>query len=38
VGKQPLSLALVAYYNVDKPRYQADYQIRFSLTFMFPAK
>ena len=38
VGKQPLSLALVAYYNVDKPRFQADYQIRFAVTFMFPAK
>lgn len=38
VGKQPLSLAAVAYYNLDKPRYQADYQIRITLTFLFPAK
>lgn len=38
VAKQPLTLALAAYYNVDKPLYQADYQIRLTLTFMFPAK
>ena len=38
VAKQPLTLALAAYYNVDKPLYQADYQIRLTLTFMFPSK
>ena len=38
VAKQPLTLALAAYYNVDKPKYQADYQIRLTLTFMFPSK
>jgi hypothetical protein len=38
VAKQPLTLSVSAYYNVDKPKYQADYQIRLTLTFMFPSK
>lgn len=34
--KQPMSLALASYYNVDKPTGVADWQARVALTLMFP--
>ncbi len=36
VGKQPLNAQLTAYYNVEKPEYGPDWQLRFQLVFLFP--
>lgn len=36
LGKQPMSLALVSYYNVSAPAGGADWQARVVLTLMFP--
>ncbi len=35
VGKLPINLSLAAYYNVVKPTYGADWQLRTQLTLSF---
>jgi hypothetical protein len=35
-GKLPVNTFLQAYYNVVKPDYEANWQIRFQVQFMFP--
>lgn len=36
IGKQPINAQLAAYYNVEKPEYGPDWQLRFQLVFLFP--
>ncbi len=36
IGKQPMNASLAAYYNVEKPDFGADWQLRFQLQFLFP--
>jgi len=36
IGKQALNGQLSAYYNVEKPEYGPDWQLRFQLVFLFP--
>lgn len=36
IGKQPMNAQVAAYYNVDKPRFGADWQLRLQLQFLFP--
>jgi hypothetical protein len=35
-GKQPVNMQVSAYYNVKKPDFGADWQLRLQLQFMFP--
>ncbi len=36
IGKQPMNASLAAYYNVEKPDFGADWQMRFQVQFLFP--
>jgi len=36
IGKQPLNGQVSAYYNVEKPKFGADWQLRLQLQFLFP--
>jgi hypothetical protein len=36
IGKQPVNGQASAYYNVEKPRFGADWQLRLQLQFLFP--
>ena len=36
VGKQPINAQLSAYYNVEKPEFGPDWQLRFQIQFLFP--
>jgi hypothetical protein len=36
VGKQPMNGQISAYYNVEKPNFGADWQLRLQLQFLFP--
>ena len=36
IGKQPMNASLATYYNVEKPDFGADWQIRAQLQFLFP--
>lgn len=36
IGKQPVNGQISAYYNVEKPRFGADWQLRLQLQFLFP--
>lgn len=36
IGKQPMNGQISAYYNVEKPEYGADWQLRLQLQFLFP--
>ena len=36
IGKQPVNTLLQAYYNVDKPDFGADWQLRIQFSFLFP--
>ena len=36
IGKQPVNTSLQAYYNVEKPDFGPDWQLRLMLQFMFP--
>ena len=36
IGKQPVNGQVSAYYNVEKPRFGADWQLRLQLQFLFP--
>ena len=36
VGKLPINTSLQAYYNVEKPKYAADWQLRFQVQFLLP--
>ena len=36
IGKQPMNGQVSAYYNVEKPEYGADWQLRIQLQFLFP--
>lgn len=36
IGKQPINTQLSAYYNVEKPEFGADWQLRFQIQFLFP--
>lgn len=36
MGKQPVNLSLAFYYNVEKPDYTDDWQVRFQYTLLFP--
>ena len=38
VGKQPVNASLQAYYNVEKPTFGPDWQLRTVVQFMFPKK
>ncbi len=38
IGKQPVNASVQAYYNVEKPDFGADWQLRCMLQFMFPKK
>lgn len=35
-GRQPINIQAGAYYNVEKPEFGADWQLRLQATFMFP--
>ena len=35
-GKQPVNLSAQAYYNVEKPQFGADWQLRLQMQFLFP--
>lgn len=35
-GKQPVNLQVAAYYNVERPDFAADWQLRLQLQFLFP--
>jgi hypothetical protein len=35
-GKQPVNLQASAYYNVEKPKFGADWQLRLQLQLMYP--
>lgn len=36
IGKQPVNGQVAAYYNVEKPKFGADWQLRLQLQFLFP--
>ncbi len=36
IGKQPVNVQAQAFYNVEKPEYAADWQLRLQLQFLFP--
>jgi len=36
VGKLPINTSLQAYYNAEKPKYAADWQLRFQVQFLLP--
>ncbi|MGB5708596.1 MAG: hypothetical protein WBM41_17425 [Arenicellales bacterium] len=36
IGKQPVNAQVSAYYNVEKPEFGADWQLRLQLQFLFP--
>ncbi len=36
IGKQPVNSQISAYYNVEKPEFGADWQLRLQLQFLFP--
>jgi len=36
VGKLPINTSLQAYYNAEKPKYAADWQLRFQIQFLLP--
>lgn len=36
IGKQPVNAQVSAYYNVEKPQYGPDWQLRLQLQFLFP--
>jgi hypothetical protein len=36
IGKQPIQASLRSYYNVVKPEFGPDWQLQFSVTFLFP--
>ncbi len=36
IGNQPLNAQASAYYNVEKPEFGADWQLRLQLQFLFP--
>jgi hypothetical protein len=36
IGKQPVNGQVSAYYNVEKPKFGADWQLRLQLQFLFP--
>ena len=36
IGKQPINTQLSAYYNVEKPEFGPDWQLRFQVQFLFP--
>ena len=36
IGKQPINTQLSAYYNVEKPNFGPDWQLRFQVQFLFP--
>ncbi len=36
IGNQPLNAQASAYYNVEKPEFGADRQLRLQLRFLFP--
>ena len=36
IGKQPINASAAAYYNVEKPDFGADWQMRFQVQFLFP--
>jgi hypothetical protein len=36
IGKQPVNTIVQAYYNVTKPEFAADWQLRVQFTFLFP--
>ncbi len=36
IGKQPMNVSAAAYYNVEKPDFGADWQMRFQVQFLFP--
>ena len=36
IGKQPVNGQVSAYYNVEKPEFGADWQLRLQLQFLFP--
>lgn len=36
IGKHPANTIVQAYYNVTKPEFAADWQLRFQFTFLFP--
>jgi hypothetical protein len=38
IGEQPINAQVTAYYNVEKPDYGADWQLRLQLQFLFPKK
>ena len=38
IGRQPINVQLHSYYNVVRPDGDADWTIRFQLTFLFPKK
>ena len=38
IGKQPVNGQVSAYYNVEKPEFGADWQVRLQLQFLYPKK
>jgi len=36
IGEQPINASLAAYYNVEKPDFGADWQLRLQVQFLFP--
>jgi hypothetical protein len=38
IGKQPMNAQMGAYYNVEKPEFGANWQLRLQLQFLFPKK
>ena len=36
IGTQPVNTQLAAYYNIEKPEFGPDWQLRFQVQFLFP--
>jgi len=36
IGKQPVNVKLAAYWNAEKPRWAADWNVQAQITFLFP--
>jgi hypothetical protein len=36
IGRQPVNVSIQGYYNVEKPEFGADWQLRLQLQFLFP--
>jgi len=36
IGKQPVNVKLAAYWNAEKPRWAADWNVQLQMTFLFP--